>query len=111
LQAYVLPSDHRKVFYTSTRQCKVLPNLLQEVEQAEQAEEPELGGDCVARRVPAERRDCVARGMQAVGLQCFARAMPAEARDCVARGMQGPAEGRDCVARCMQAYACNALLG
>jgi hypothetical protein len=46
---------------------------------------------------PAEGRDFVARGMQAVGLQCVARAMPAEGRDCVARGMQ--AVGMRCVAR------------
>jgi hypothetical protein len=91
-----MPSDHHKVFYTSIRQCEVLPNLLQE-----QAEEPELGGDCVARGMqaeglrcvargmPAEDRDCVARGMQAVGLRCVARGMPAEGRDCVARGYAG----------------------
>ena len=42
-------------FYTSTRQCEVLPNLLQEHAEAEQAEaeEPELGGDCVARAMQA----------------------------------------------------------
>jgi hypothetical protein len=47
----------------------------------------------------AEGRDCVARGMQAVGLQCVARGMPADGRDCVARGMH--AVGLRCVARGM----------
>jgi hypothetical protein len=42
--------DDNVYSYTSTRQCEVLPNLLQE---AEQAEEPELGGDCVARALQA----------------------------------------------------------
>ena len=55
--------------------------------QDEQAEEPELGGDCVAR------------GMHAVGLRCVARGVPAKGRDCVARGMQ--AVGLRCVARGM----------
>jgi hypothetical protein len=44
--------------------------------QAEEEEEPELGGDCITR------------GMQAVGLRCVARGVPAEGRDCVARGLQ-----------------------
>ena len=30
------------------------------------------------RQMPAEGRECVARGMQAVGLRCVARGMPAE---------------------------------
>ena len=54
----------------------------------EEEEEPELGVDCVARRMPAEGRDCVDRCLQAVGLRCVARGVPAEDRDCVARGLQ-----------------------
>ena len=46
--------------------------------------------------MPAEGRDCVARGMQAVGLQCVAREMPAEGRDCVARGLQAVGLRRVC---------------
>ena len=42
--------DDNVYSYTSKRQCEVLPNLLQE---AEQAEEPELGSDCVARAMQA----------------------------------------------------------
>ena len=87
--------------------------------EPEEEPEPELGGDCVERRpkagiaslgvlqavglrcvargMPAEGRDCVARGMQAVGLRCVARGVPADSRDCVARGMQ--AIGAQCVGR------------
>jgi hypothetical protein len=39
--------------------------------------------------------DCIARDMQAVGLQCVAWGMPAEGRDCVARGLR--AVGLQCV--------------
>jgi hypothetical protein len=57
--------------------------------------------NCVAREMAAQDRDCVARGMQAVGLQCVAPGMPAEGRNCVARGKQ--AVGLRCVARRMTA--------
>ena len=49
--------------------------------------EPELGGDCVERRPKAGIASLGV--LQAVGLRCVARGMPAEGRDCVARGCAG----------------------
>jgi hypothetical protein len=40
--------------------------------------------------------DCVARGMQAVGLQCVARGVPGKGRDCVARSSAGRRHAMRC---------------